>query len=267
MPFTNEVIGTNGVLIRNWLQSANYVPGVSGWQITKDGNSEFNNGTFRGSIEVGPLTGQHFIVNNSATGDVVDVYDSSNTLVAEINRSGEIITSDGTYSAIMFHSGYSFTNFGSPPGSQGGMTGSSSSSRSEVVIDSGRTVGGFSSNIFLQDDINGPSGNPLLTATQRKMGQGALIQTDSYSPNNNYFHPGSYSGTTDVNGNLTITHGATFTPVDAVITGTAHGGSFANLTWGYNGANSSTFNTNWTIANTGAPWANRFITFSALFWG
>lgn len=35
------------------LQSDNYDPGVEGWQITGDGNVEFNDGTFRGDIEVG----------------------------------------------------------------------------------------------------------------------------------------------------------------------------------------------------------------------
>jgi len=213
MPFSNEVIGTNGALIRNWMKSENYVAGSSGWQIKKDGTAEFNNGTFRGSIEVGPNPGQHFIVNNSATGDVVDIYDSSNTLVAKIDKFGEIITTSGNDSAMMFGNGYLFVDFAAPPGSYGGMTGFSRSTGSQVVIDSGRKSGGLSSNIFFQDDVNGLGGVPRLLASQRGMSQGSLMQTDSFSNNNSYFHGGSYVATTsDAFGNAAIAHGCSFTP-------------------------------------------------------
>lgn len=267
MPFTNEVIGTNGVLIRNWLQSANFITGISGWQIKKDGTAEFNNGTFRGSIEVGPLTGQHFIVNNPATGDVVDIYDGSNTLVAKIDQFGEIITTNGVDSALMFGNGFSFVDFGAPPGSYGGMTGFSRSTGSQVVIDSGRTSGGVSSNIFFQDNVNGPGGKAALIASQRGLSQGSLIQTDSYSAANSYFHPGSYTVTTNASGHAIFNHGCNFTPTGAVIAGSAPGGTFANLTFGVCNLTSTQADINWTVANTGAAWANSVITFDALFWG
>lgn len=35
------------------LQSDNYVPGSSGWQLTRDGDVEFNTGTFRGELNAG----------------------------------------------------------------------------------------------------------------------------------------------------------------------------------------------------------------------
>lgn len=268
MPFTNEVIGTNGVLIRNWLQSANYVSGVSGWQITKDGAAEFNNGTFRGSIEVGPLTGQHFIVNNSATGDVIDIYDSSNTLVAKIDKFGEIITTSGVDSALMFGNGFSFVDFAAPPGSFGGMTGHSRSTGSQVVVDSGRTSSGHSSNIFFMDDVNGPGGQAALIASQRGLGQGALIQTDSFSATNNYFHLGSYSGTTDASGHLIFNHGCNFTPTGAIITGRAPAvGTFPNLTFGTDGFTSSLANVSFIIANTNAVYASAPVMFNAIFFG
>lgn len=34
------------------MKSANYVAGLAGWQISKDGNAEFNNGTFRGPLRI-----------------------------------------------------------------------------------------------------------------------------------------------------------------------------------------------------------------------
>lgn len=57
MPFTSPVVA--GVqLVRNAIQSQNFVTGVSGWQISRNGNAEFNSGTFRGSLVIGsPGTG------------------------------------------------------------------------------------------------------------------------------------------------------------------------------------------------------------------
>jgi hypothetical protein len=42
-------------LAGTYLQSPNYVPGVSGWAIFGDGSAEFNNGTFRGLLEAASL--------------------------------------------------------------------------------------------------------------------------------------------------------------------------------------------------------------------
>lgn len=58
MSFENSIVGLNGILIRQQIQSANYSPGVFGWIIQKNGNAEFNNVTFRGT-----LAGPGFIVN------------------------------------------------------------------------------------------------------------------------------------------------------------------------------------------------------------
>lgn len=52
MPFTNPIIA-GLTLIRTAIQSPDYVAGVSGWSIKKDGTVEFNNGTFRGTINAG----------------------------------------------------------------------------------------------------------------------------------------------------------------------------------------------------------------------
>jgi hypothetical protein len=49
-PFRNSILGGNGTLVRPQMRSPNYVPGVSGWIIRRDGSVEFNNGTFRGVI-------------------------------------------------------------------------------------------------------------------------------------------------------------------------------------------------------------------------
>lgn len=48
--FRSSIVGGIGTLIRQWIRSPDYVPGVSGWSINKDGSVEFNLGTFRGTL-------------------------------------------------------------------------------------------------------------------------------------------------------------------------------------------------------------------------
>lgn len=64
MPFANDITGQNGKLIRQQMQSPNFVSGSAGWIIRKDGTVEFNNGTFRGSIAIG--NSQELLIYSSA---------------------------------------------------------------------------------------------------------------------------------------------------------------------------------------------------------
>lgn len=48
--FTNAVVGGAETLIRSAIRSANYVAGLLGWRISKDGEAEFNDITARGTI-------------------------------------------------------------------------------------------------------------------------------------------------------------------------------------------------------------------------
>jgi hypothetical protein len=52
MPFGNPIIGGQSKLIREAIQSPNYLPGISGWSINRDGTAEFASGSFRGPISV-----------------------------------------------------------------------------------------------------------------------------------------------------------------------------------------------------------------------
>lgn len=68
MPFGNEVVGGT-TLVRPAIRSANYVPGVSGWSINRDGSVEFATGTFRGPvIIIDPVTGD-VLASIGATGN------------------------------------------------------------------------------------------------------------------------------------------------------------------------------------------------------
>jgi hypothetical protein len=50
MTFSNPIVGGT-TLIRPAIHSPDYVPGVSGWSINKDGTAEFNDAVFRGELE------------------------------------------------------------------------------------------------------------------------------------------------------------------------------------------------------------------------
>lgn len=58
--FSNPIIGGSGALVYPSIHSPDYVPGVSGWTINKDGTSEFLDVDVRGSF-----TGSEFIINDA----------------------------------------------------------------------------------------------------------------------------------------------------------------------------------------------------------
>lgn len=68
MPFTNPIVaGTT--LIRESIKSPDYVAGVSGWSINRDGTAEFNDVTLRGTLIINGPNGSQIRgeVNNSGS--------------------------------------------------------------------------------------------------------------------------------------------------------------------------------------------------------
>jgi hypothetical protein len=63
--FTNAITGQNGSLIRQQIMSPNFVTGVSGWIIRKDGSAEFNGALFRGSVVI--TQSQDLLIYSSST--------------------------------------------------------------------------------------------------------------------------------------------------------------------------------------------------------
>lgn len=95
MAFGNDVVG--GItLVRPAIQSANYVPGVSGWSINRDGSAEFASGTFRGPvIVIDPVTGNVLAsigANGNISGQNVyatgDVIIGSTSVLAALTAAG-----------------------------------------------------------------------------------------------------------------------------------------------------------------------------------
>lgn len=58
--FFRGLTQAQGQLVLPAIQSPNFVTGVSGWIIRKDGSVEFNNGVFRGTITAGSFIGTDF---------------------------------------------------------------------------------------------------------------------------------------------------------------------------------------------------------------
>lgn len=82
MAFTSPVVaGTT--LVAPAIRSANYVPGVSGWTINRDGTSEFAGGTFRGAVVViDPVTGNVLAsIGANGNGSFQSVYATNDVII------------------------------------------------------------------------------------------------------------------------------------------------------------------------------------------
>lgn len=80
---SNSILAGQGTLIRQMIQSPNYVPGVSGWTINKDGSAEFNNLTIRGTF-----AGTDFEINSSGIFFYNGAPASGNLILALTNTAG-----------------------------------------------------------------------------------------------------------------------------------------------------------------------------------
>jgi len=225
VPFSNEITGANGGLVRNWIQSPNYIAGSTGWRISKDGSAEFNNGTFRGSIEVGSLAGQHFWVNNPNTGDVIDVYNAANQLVFSIDTNGRLVSNSSvsTSNIVMVAASLFFEDSAQNPQLPPQLAGIITATETDLTINGGvpqNAVGGTQPP-FIQFAGQLTSATGYIRAGQRNV-QGSLMQTDGTNgsgSNNQLVHIGAYNVATDAAGSGTFNHGAGFTPMAGFLAG------------------------------------------------
>jgi len=269
MPFTNDIAGGQGSLVRNWLQSANFVTGVSGWQIRKDGNVEFNNGTFRGSITSGNPAGNHIIINNTVSGNAVEVYNAANQLVYAIQgigiNAGRAIsyvpgtagtTQDGAYT---LNGGYTISKTGASTtlytGSVSEVFTDGATKDSQMQLQSFDSNSGDSSFLILHSAYLG--GLPTVEGNERNI-SGSVVQSDQFATNN-LFHAGFYSGViSGAGGAWAIPHGCTFTPKAVSLTSYDVGGTgeaYSFGTWNTPVFTSTICNTFWRHSTTQAALA------------
>jgi hypothetical protein len=67
MPFTDPIVADT-TLVRDSIQSPDYVVGSTGWTINRDGTAEFNNIYIRGTIEASDVDGSHVIIKDDHSG-------------------------------------------------------------------------------------------------------------------------------------------------------------------------------------------------------
>lgn len=91
MGFRSSILaGTT--LVRAAIQSEDYVPGVSGWAVFRNGDVEFNSGTFRGTLAAAMIIGSVFgssttdpsIWINEDDQNTIRAYDAAGDLLLEI---------------------------------------------------------------------------------------------------------------------------------------------------------------------------------------
>jgi hypothetical protein len=63
--FSDPILGEDGTLIRDNMRSENFVAGVSGWQLTQDGDLEANAATLRGVVDVENPSGSRVRIDTS----------------------------------------------------------------------------------------------------------------------------------------------------------------------------------------------------------
>lgn len=118
--FNNPVVGALN-LIRRAIRSPNYQAGAEGWSINQDGSAEFNDGTFRVSLTIGPDGMPQVIIGQDPTkgfinfptgdpseatpGSIYSVIDAFGLGVLALFLQGPTQTGDSTPIAIGLTSG------------------------------------------------------------------------------------------------------------------------------------------------------------------
>jgi len=204
--FNNPVIGGLEKLIREAIQSPNYVPGISGWTINRDGSVEFNNGIFRGTLQAGTLIAgliTESSISNSVFGDgqilnstITDtdiVIDSSGGTLLVYAVSGQTVTTVNAVGAGVFNipAGVTFLKvekWGGGGGGQGSFAAGgtvaygASGSGGEYACDTHYVVAPLSALNYVVGD--GGAGGPGSTASSfATIGQNGQSTTfDNTSP-------------------------------------------------------------------------------------
>lgn len=175
------------------------------------------------TIPSGATSGARVIIVNPVTGDVMDVYNALNQLIANID-------SEGQYTVYQFdtfsHAAIQHTQFG-----QEGIIYFSDVDNSDAIMEwtsSAAGQPGTQAVWTIQVANNNPGINfevytlqvfagsddatkkPTMTGTERGI-TGSVMQSDQVSTNN-LVHYAAISGTTNGSGFLTFSHGASFTP-------------------------------------------------------
>lgn len=136
------------------VRSPDFVTGVSGWTINKDGSAEFNNltvrGTFFGINYIISSIGAFFYSSSPALGNLIASITASTGTEGFGNHYGQGINSYVTIGGKIYaislnqtggpssNAGLSIATLTSPPNSPAGVFGDSSSTTADIIVTSGK---------------------------------------------------------------------------------------------------------------------------------
>lgn len=95
MGFNNPIVGAVN-LIRQAIQSPNFVTGVSGWAIKKDGTAEFRGATVGGGIVTGELEANLVLIDGSSLAPTFPTYTQYLILDLPGSRQFQLLYDTGT---------------------------------------------------------------------------------------------------------------------------------------------------------------------------
>lgn len=239
-----EIVGGT-VLVIEQIESQNYVAGTSGWAIMADGSAEFANLVARGSLVTGVAPNKRIEINGTAYPNQIALYSGN---VSEVTP--------GLIRPVLGGANYGLLELRSPDlvgtgqyawleldGYNTGAT-VATLSADDVDIEAGNLVDviGFGSGVRIGSDR---------TAGQNISVTGNAVTDADLSSGTNVFpslpYSVAYSGTTDANGFLTVTHGAGFTPAGGWAATTNPASSFAQF-WGIDTIGATTVRLRFTSA-------------------
>jgi hypothetical protein len=106
--FPDAFAGNQGTMLIQALQSLGFETGVTGWQIDRNGNAEFNNGIFRGTLEVATLIAASITESNMINSTINDSVITDTQIVMD-STGGEILLYAVTTASQTFNVGGTFT--------------------------------------------------------------------------------------------------------------------------------------------------------------
>lgn len=275
MAFSNPITGGQGALLRPAIKSPDYVAGVSGWTINRDGSAEFADLTIRSSDGSGNV-----IVLSDGE---INVYDSGGHLVASFGPDGYRLYSVGSPGSIVarvvqdgdtgYDAGFFTRDFSSPHNLYALLSGSTLSFGTFIAgnVDSNgqvtfQRVGGGSGytalNIFSGGLNTGDSNAIVQVRGQAGSAAPKVFVADTGTTQCDLDVTGVVTSGSEIFGNVSITPSAANTPTSTTVTYALKGSTFRGF------ATANTVNPGTTGAGTGVTGVSMtsVASTSALLW-
>lgn len=94
--FNDELVGGLGNLARAFMRSPNYVPGLQGWALFKNGDIDVNSGSFRGTVIIG-TPGSDVVITDVIPPELMAFYVTSGVFSDLSTAVIQISPGDGSY--------------------------------------------------------------------------------------------------------------------------------------------------------------------------